>query len=160
MNTPDRSIENLAPSAAHLSAQIQAKLRMLEALLDKGKQQLQLIQSGDTTKLLELLAEKSTLIRELAAIQETISRLQQPDVQSMISWPDPAQRAAAQAAAKQCNLLGQQVLELEATCEHAARERRDSMAQQIEEFSVFESRKSESLDPNDGNPLASFDESS
>ncbi|QDV67040.1 FlgN protein [Rosistilla carotiformis] len=146
-----------ADAASRLSQLVDEKFHLLVALLEKGEQQRQMIETGDATALLHLLAEKQTLISDLQRLQDAISTIQ---LAGELVWPSPELRGRCQAAAQQCNALGQQVLEMEAVCERQATTQRDAMAKQIQEFSNFNSRSSNSYSLDDETHLAEFDESS
>ncbi|WP_417733968.1 hypothetical protein [Rosistilla oblonga] len=146
-----------AEAALRLSQLVDDKFRLLGVLIEKGKQQQQQITAGDATALLQLLAEKQTLIEELQRLQDEIAALQS---RGDLAWASPEARARCQSVAAQCNALGQLVLELEATCERHATTQRDAMAKQIYDFSNFNSRSSDSYSLDDETRLAEFDESS
>ncbi|QDS86749.1 FlgN protein [Rosistilla ulvae] len=146
-----------ADASARLSQLVDDKFRLLSLLLEKGEQQRQLIESGDATALLHLLGEKQTLISDLQRLQDGIAQIQSG---GELSWASPAARQRCQTTAQQCNALGQQVLEIEALCERNASTQRNAVAKQIQEFSNFNSRSSDSYSLDDETRLAEFDESS
>lgn len=145
--------------ASQISLLVQDKLKLLDTLLEKGNQQRQLVDRGESEELLHLLAQKQVLIEDLVQVQSAMDRAF-ANGKSAFQWNSPEQRQKFQQLAARCNELGQQVLEIEAQCERQAAAQRDSIAQQIQEFSAFDSRNCELNELSGETHLAGFDESS
>ena len=138
---------------------VQTKLNLLEDLLDRGRQQLRLIDLGDSEALLHLLAQKQTSIEDLIRVQAEMDAAG-PNGQRELEWESSAVRDRCRRDVAKCNELGKQVLEIEADCERQAAIGRDAIAKQIHEFSAFDSRNCELNEIPDETRLAGFDESS
>lgn len=147
-------------AATKICLLVDRKLAILNFLLQQGLQQQQLVQEGDASQLLSLLAKKQSQIQALVDVQDAISELQEANPDSTLRWRSSQQQAECQQAIERCNSLGQQVLQLEATCEQMAQQARDAMAEQMQEFSNFRSSSSRSSSLQDHTHLAQFDESS
>ena len=139
---------------------VDRKLAILNFLLQQGLEQQQLIQDGDASRLLSVLAKKQSRIEELVDVQDAITELQKSNPASTPHWRSSQQQTECQQRIQECNAIGQQVLQLEATCAQLALQAREAMAEQMQEFSTFSSSSSRTSSLQDQTHLAQFDESS
>jgi hypothetical protein len=108
-----------------LAALIGAKLKLVEILCRLGKQQLALIEAGELTGLVKLLAAKETVLAQLRVVEAALDPFRHEDPEQR-QWPGAAERAACQARADRCNALLAETLELERQGEAAMLRRRDA----------------------------------
>ena len=115
-----------------LAALIAAKLRLVELLARLGRRQLELIDGGEMTDLVKLLAAKQTVLDELQAADRQLAPFRQEDPEHRV-WRSPAERAACQAQADRCNALLSEAMDLERRAEAAMLQRRSAAAATLEE---------------------------
>lgn len=117
-------------STDKLAALIEQKLRVLTQLRDVGMQQIELVESGDTTNLLKLLAAKQHLIGALQAAEGELAPFRDEDPEGR-QWPTAEARTRCAAQAEECNHLLSQVVQLEKQSEDQMIARRDQVASQL-----------------------------
>ena len=108
-----------------LAALIGAKLKLVEILCRLGKQQLALIEAGEMTGLVKLLAAKQTVLAQLRVVEGQLDPFRNEDPEQR-AWPSAVKRAACQSDADQCNALLAETIELERQGEAAMLRRRDA----------------------------------
>jgi flagellar biosynthesis/type III secretory pathway chaperone len=110
-----------------LAALVAAKQQVLEILVRLSQRQVEVIDAGDMTLLMKLLAGKHTVMSQLQTIERELApfRDQDPDQRT---WRSPGERTACQARAEQCNTLLAEAMELERRAEAAMLDRRDAAA--------------------------------
>jgi hypothetical protein len=110
---------------------IRAKRECLLQVRDFGRKQLELIDKGNMTALLDLLAVKQKSITQLQRIEKTLDpfRRQDPDERA---WAAPEARAACAEMVEQCDILLAEVIKNEKYCEAALTRRRDEVANQLQ----------------------------
>jgi hypothetical protein len=110
---------------------IRAKRECLLHVRDMGRKQLELIDKGDMTALLDLLSVKQRSILQLQRIEKTLDpfRNQNPEQRT---WSSPEARAACAEQIEQCDVLLAEVIKNEKYCETALIRRRDETANQLQ----------------------------
>ena len=110
---------------------VQRKLTILTLLARLGNQQLALIDGGDMTLLLKLLAAKQTLLSQLQELERRLDVFRDDDPEARI-WASADARAECQRQATECNLRLNEVVELEKQAERQMILRRDSAAARLQ----------------------------
>ena len=113
-----------------LTQRIEQKLALLAQLRDLGLHQAALIESGDMTQLLKLLAAKQRLLNALQSLERELDRFRNEDPQSR-EWasPDERRRCAENAAA--CEDLLRAIVQRERESESQMALRRAQTAAQL-----------------------------
>jgi hypothetical protein len=122
----------MPPSETEILADlIRAKRVCLLQVRELGRKQLELIDEGNVTALLDLLAVKQRAITQLQRIEKTLDpfRGQDPDERA---WSAPTARSACAEMAEQCDVLLAEVIKNEKYCETALIRRRDETANQLQ----------------------------
>ena len=110
---------------------IRAKRECLLQLRDLGRKQLELIDGGDMTALLDLLAVKQKPILQLQRIEKALDPFRRQDPERR-TWSAPTARAACAEQVEQCEVLLAEVIKNEKYCEAALIRRRDEAANQLQ----------------------------
>jgi hypothetical protein len=110
---------------------IRAKRECLLQLRDLGRKQLELIDQGNMTALLDLLAIKQKPIVQLQRIEKTLDPFRHQDPEQR-TWSAPEARAACAEQIEQCDVLLAEVIKNEKYCETALIRRRDETADQLQ----------------------------
>ena len=113
-----------------LAALIAAKVQVLEILARLSRRQLALIDAGEMTALVKLLASKQTVMAQLQTLEGQLQPFRDDDPDARV-WQTPADRAACQVQANQCNALLAEALRLEKQAEEAMLRRRDAAAVEL-----------------------------
>lgn len=108
-----------------LAALIDSKLQVLKILVRLSRRQVELIDAGEMTMLIKLLAAKQTVMGQLQAIEQELSPFRDEDPE-LRRWTSLAQRAACQAQAEAANSLLAEAFALEEQAETAMLRRRDT----------------------------------
>lgn len=119
-----------AHSTTQLADLVGRKHACLLQLRDLGRRQRELIESGDVTQLLGLLAVKQRSIGELHDLERQLDPYRGDDPSARM-WTGEAERLRCASLAEQANRLLVEVLDLERRCEEALRRRRDETAEQL-----------------------------
>jgi gamma-glutamylcysteine synthetase len=116
---------------AILADLIRAKRECLLQVRELGRKQMELIEQGNMTALLDLLTVKQRSISQLQRIEKTLDpfRGEDPDERA---WAAPEARAACAEMAEQCDVLLAEVIKNEKYCETALVRRRDETANQLQ----------------------------
>ncbi|MCA9234603.1 MAG: flagellar export chaperone FlgN [Planctomycetales bacterium] len=117
-------------STKTLADLVNKRLRCLTQLVQLGQRQGALIDEGETSALLRLLATKGQLITALQAIEAALAPFHAEDPEARV-WESPAARANCAAEAQRCRELLACVMELEAANEQRAVRQRDDVAGQL-----------------------------
>src|SRR2546423_706533 len=120
MSSPTTNTERLA-------ALVATKQQVLEILVQLSRRQLSLIDAGDMTTLLKLLAGKQTVMNQLQILEHELAPFREEDPDQRL-WASMAERAACQARAEQCNALLAEAMNLEKRAEAAMVGRRQATA--------------------------------
>ncbi len=110
-----------------LAALIGAKLQVLEILARLSRRQLAMIDGGEMTALVKLLASKQTVMTQLQTLEGQLQPFRGDDPDARV-WRSLSDRAACQAQADKCNALLAEALALEKKAEEAMLCRRDAAA--------------------------------
>src|SRR5262245_29063356 len=111
-------------TTAVLAELIHRKLELLKQLCAIGRRQQEIVESGETTMLLELLAGKQRMITLLQQLEHDLTPFHGEDPDSRI-WPSPAHRELCARQAADCNRLLAEVVELERQSENQLTVRRN-----------------------------------
>jgi hypothetical protein len=110
---------------------IRAKRECLLQVRDMGRKQLELIDKGEMTALLDLLAIKQRSIAQLQRIEKTLDPFRRQDPEKR-KWSAPEIRAACAEQIEQCDILLAEVIKNEKYCETALIRRREEAAKQLQ----------------------------
>jgi hypothetical protein len=111
----------------HLAALIEGKLQVLEIMVRLARRQLDLIDAGEMTALVKLLAAKQTVMSQLQVVEQKLAPFRDEDPERRI-WRSPAERIVCQDRAKRSRTLLAEAIELERRAEHAIVARREHTA--------------------------------
>lgn len=115
-----------------LAELIRTKHQVLVQLRDIGRRQADLVQSGEITALLSLLASKQTLIVALQDLEKALKPFyaQHPDTRV---WRSPAARAQCAQMAEHCNKLLEEIVSLEKLGAEQMDARKNEVAEQLQQ---------------------------
>lgn len=102
----------IAPSTARLADLIEQKHDLFLQLRDLGYRQLALIEEGDMTRLLRVLAGKQRLLAALQDVERALDPFRDEDPDRR-TWQSPEERAQCARRASECESLLAAVLEQE-----------------------------------------------
>jgi hypothetical protein len=113
-----------------LAELLNRKHHCLSELLEFGRQQLVLVDGGDITQLLRVLAAKQQLLMQLDGLERQLDpfRLQDPETRQ---WRTPVARAKAAEMITSTENLFREILLQEKRSEQRLRERRDDAAARL-----------------------------
>jgi hypothetical protein len=114
-----------------LAELIRAKRECLLQLRDLGRKQWELIDQGNMTALLDLLAVKQKSIIQLQRIEKTLDPFRRQDPEQR-TWSAPEARTACAEQLEQCDVLLAEVIKNEKYCETTLIRRRDETARQLQ----------------------------
>jgi hypothetical protein len=114
-----------------LSDLIRVKRECLVQLRDMGRKQLELIDAGDMSSLMNLLAVKQRPLLTLQRIERALNPFRNQDPDKRI-WRSPDARAQCAEQVKQCESLLAEIVSQEKHCEAALVKRRDEAAAQLQ----------------------------
>jgi hypothetical protein len=114
-----------------LSELIGAKRECLLRLRDLGRRQQAMIDDGDMTALLDLLAAKQKPITQIQRLERALDPYRRQDPEQRV-WRSPESRARCAETLAQCETLLAEVLNQEKYCEQALLRRRDEAARQLQ----------------------------
>src|SRR4051794_16812336 len=110
-----------------LAALVAAKMQVLKVLVQLARRQIEMIDAGEMTSLIKLLAAKQTVMGHLQSIEQSLTPFRDDDPETR-PWPSPAARVACQSQAECANKLLSETLALEQQAETAMLRRRDAAA--------------------------------
>lgn len=119
-----------AHDTARLSDLVGRKHACLLQLRDLGRRQQELIETGDTSSLLGLLAVKQRSIGELHDLERRLDPYRGDDPTQRV-WSGEVERLRCASLVEQSARLLAEVLDVEKRCEEALRRRRDETAEQL-----------------------------
>lgn len=114
-------------STEQLAGLIAAKLQLVEILCRLARQQLALVEAGEMTVLVKLLAAKQTVLAQLQIVERQLAPYRDEDPEQR-AWASAEERARCRAQAETCNASLGQLIELEKQAEAAMLRRRDAAA--------------------------------
>lgn len=114
-----------------LAELIERKHRCLVQLRDAGRRQLELIEAGEMTALLDLLATKQGMLLALRKVERAMDPFRDQDPQAR-RWRSPEHRARCGEMLRECETLLGDIVTCEKYCEAALQQRRDATAVQLQ----------------------------
>ena len=118
------------PSTKTLAELIQRKHEVLVRLCNIGRQQVRLIDDGETSTLLQLLSAKQNMISSLQQLEREMAPYQAEDPETRV-WPNPADRALCASQAEECNQMLEQIVAMERNSADRITARRNEVAAQL-----------------------------
>jgi hypothetical protein len=112
---------------------IRAKRACLAQLRDMGRQQLEWIEAGEMTRLLDVLSARQRTIGQLQRIERALDPFRADDPQQR-RWRSPQDRAACAEQLQQCETLLGEIVSQEKCSEAALIRRRDQSAARLQEI--------------------------
>jgi hypothetical protein len=113
-----------------LSDLIAQRRTILEQLLEMGSRQIDVIAAGRMSELMSLLAEKQLPLRRLGEISESLRDASGEDPKGRL-WESSVAREQCSRDQDKCEQLHIELLAIEAQCEVALGESRESLQQQL-----------------------------
>ena len=120
-----------APDTDILADLVRAKRSCLIQLRDAGRRQLELIDGGNMTALLDLLAAKQRTIAQLQRIERALDPFRGQDP-GQRRWRTPQNRAACSEQLQQCEMLLGEIIGQEKCSESSLTRRRDEAAVRLQ----------------------------
>jgi flagellar biosynthesis/type III secretory pathway chaperone len=117
-------------STKRLADLVSRKRDVLLQLSDVGQRQRRIVEEGDTSTLLQLLAAKQKLIAALQELEREMAPFHAEDPDSRI-WPTSDDRARCAVEAAECNQLLEQVVALEKESADRMTARKNEVAAQL-----------------------------
>ncbi|MGA2065381.1 MAG: hypothetical protein ABSG86_10440 [Thermoguttaceae bacterium] len=113
-----------------LARLMRARRACLAGLRDIGKKQIELVEQGNMTALLDVLAAKHRPLAELQRIERALDpfRKQHPEDRC---WASPEDRAACARQSDECEALLAEILRQEKQCEQALLRQRGATAARL-----------------------------
>jgi hypothetical protein len=118
---------------AVLARLVQARRTCLSRLRDIGKQQIELIEQGNMTALLDVLAAKHRPLAELKRIERALDPFRGENPAER-RWASPEDRAACARGIDECETLLAEIIRREKQCEQALSRQRDETAARLARF--------------------------
>ena len=116
-----------------LASLIAQKLQLLELLARLSHAQVDLIDTGDMTKLLSVLGAKQRLLGQIQQLEQALGPFRQEDPDERI-WSSAAAREKCRADAQRSEQLLSEIMRLERQGEAEMVRRRDETARRLEEM--------------------------
>ena len=114
-----------------LSALVRQKLDCLRQLWRLSGQQNELIEVGELSQLLKVLAAKQRLLTNLQAIEQKLDPFRDEDPEQR-TWRTPDARKQCSGMIDECEQILSQVMQQEQQCEGHLRHRRDEAARRLQ----------------------------
>ncbi len=114
-----------------LAELIDQKHGVLIELRELSRRQVDVIDGGDTSKLISILAAKQKHLNRLQEIQRGLDPFRDQDPESR-EWRVPDDRERCRAAAERCEALLREIMIVERQCESNLIVRRDAAADQLQ----------------------------
>ncbi len=114
-----------------LTELVRQKLDCLQQLWRLGSQQNELIEGGEMSQLLKVLAAKQRLLNTMQAIEQKLNPFRDEDPEKRI-WRSPEDRKRCADMISQSEQLLAKIMEHEQQCESHLRHRRDEAAQRLQ----------------------------
>jgi hypothetical protein len=110
---------------------IRVKRECLSQLRDMGRKQLALIDEGNMTSLMDILAVKQRPLVNLQRIERALDPFRKQDPERRV-WRSGSDRAQCAEQIKQCEILLAEIVSQEKCCEAALIRRRDEAAARLQ----------------------------
>jgi hypothetical protein len=123
---------SIGHTTERLADLIRRKHEVLVQLRDVGRRQTNLIACGDTAALLKLLAAKQHQISALHGLERELTPYYAEDPESR-SWRSPQERAQCARQAAECNVLLEEIVQLEKLGAERMTTRRNEVAEQLQQ---------------------------
>lgn len=121
-----------ATQTDNLAELIAGKRACLTELRDLGRRQLELVESGDMTGLLSLLAVKQKSLARLQRLEKALDPFREQDPESR-AWRTPEDRQRCAANVQECEALLGEIVTQEKHAEGVLVRRRDEAAERLQE---------------------------
>lgn len=128
------------PDSTELAAAISRKAQLLEMLRKLGDAQLALVREADMTRLLQVLASKDSLLKQLQLVERQLDPFRDQDPETRV-WTSPSARKACQDEANRCTALLTEIVTIEKQAEAEMSIRRDATAAQLQ--ATYSSREAQ-----------------
>ena len=109
---------------------VQARHTCLVQLRDLGRRQLELIDEGDITGLLDVLSVKQKPLSDIQRIEKALDPYRRQDPQRR-QWRSAEDRAACARLVQQCEALLAEIVAQEKRCEEIMVQKRDATAERL-----------------------------
>jgi len=116
-----------------LAQLVRARYTCLAQLHQLGRRQLELIDQGDVTALLDLLSVKQKPLNDIQRIEKALDPYRQQDPEKR-SWNSPDERAACARLVQQCDALLKEIVAWEKRCEEIMIQKRDATAVRLQQL--------------------------
>lgn len=111
---------------------IRNKHHVLVQLRDMGRRQAELVNSGEITALLKLLATKQQMIIGLQALEQELKPYYKEEPDARV-WHSPTERVQCAQLAQECNALLEEVVSLEKRGAEQMDARKNEVAEQLQQ---------------------------
>ena len=118
-------------STTNLADLIRRKHEVLVQLCELGRRQKEIVDRGETTMLLELLATKQKMISVLQQVERELAPFHAEDPDARV-WPESDARARCAKQSAECNQLLEAIVVLERDSADRMTVRRDDVAAQLQ----------------------------
>ncbi len=118
-----------------LSELIAQRWSTLHELLDLGRRQSEAINEGRMSDLMRILSDKQAPLNRLSEIADSL-RAATNDDPLQRPWPNQSMRQACRDQQEQCDQLHTELLAIEAACEAALQENRQSIQRNIDQLNA------------------------
>jgi flagellar biosynthesis/type III secretory pathway chaperone len=126
---------------------IERKRQLLEMLVQVARRQNEFIAASDMTTLLKLLSAKQSLLTQLQQTERQLDPFREQDPDRRV-WPAPELRQRCQEAARVCESLLAELMQIEQRDEGEMVRRRDAVAGQLQSVaSAHEARAAYAFAP-------------
>lgn len=113
-----------------LAELIEAKLLLLRQLRELAAQQAHVIEQGDMSRVMSVLAIKQRLLNAIEQVERQLDPFREQDPDQRV-WKSPTHRQRARESSEQCDALLNEIMAVEKACEAQLSFRRDHTAEQI-----------------------------
>lgn len=128
------------PDSSELAAAIRRKAQLLEMLRKLGDAQLALVRAADMGRLMQVLASKESLLKQLQVVEQQLDPFRDQDPEARV-WSSAAARAACRDDANRCAALLAEIVAIERQAEAEMTVRRDATAAQLQ--ATYSSREAQ-----------------
>lgn len=142
-----------------LTALVRQKLDCLNQLWRLSGQQNELIEGGDISQLLKVLAAKQRLLNNLQVTEQQLNPFRDDDPEQR-TWRSQEDRQHCAAMIEACEQLLAKVMQHEQQCEGQLRHRRDEAAQRLQGAHVASQARDAYAQHPSSNPTGNLDISS
>jgi hypothetical protein len=112
---------------------VRARHTCLVQLRDLGRRQLELIDQGNVSALLDVLSVKQKPLSDIQRIEKALDPYRGQDPEQR-SWRSPQDRAACAGLVQQCEILLKEIVVQEKQCEEIMVRKRDAAASRLQQF--------------------------